>query len=74
MNMSDEVPPTEHVDLESMTAAPHPEEMKGTVIFKLGNMASITATGRATPAGPISAALPVCAVLVPILGVARRRR
>jgi hypothetical protein len=71
--MSNETPPTEQVDLQSMTAAPHPEEMKGTVTFKLGNWASVTATGRATPAGLISAALLACAVLIPVLRVFRRR-
>jgi hypothetical protein len=72
--MSNYAPPTGQADLDSVTAALHPEEMKGTVTFKLGNFASITATGRATPAGLISAALLVCAVLVPVLGVVRRRR
>ena len=72
--MSDEIPPTDQADPDSTTAAPHPEEMKGTVTCKLGNFASMTATGRATPAGLISAALLVCAVLVPVLGFVRRRR
>ncbi len=56
------------------TAAPHPEEMKGTVTFKLGSMASVTATGRATPAGLISAALLACAILVPLVLLGRRHR
>jgi hypothetical protein len=72
--MANEIPSTVHADLESVTAAPHPEEMKGTVTFRFGSLASITATGRATPAGLISAALLACAVLVPVLGVFRRRR
>ena len=54
------------------TAAPHPEEMKGTVTFNLGNWASITATGRATPAGLICAAVLASAVVIPVLMTARR--
>jgi hypothetical protein len=57
----------------SSTAAPHPEEMKGTVTFSLGNLASVTATGRATPAGLICAAALACAILIPVLMAARRR-
>jgi hypothetical protein len=57
----------------SSTAAPHPEEMKGTVTFRLGNWASVTATGRATPAGFICAAALACAVLIPVLMAVRRR-
>ena len=59
-------------DPNGATAAPHPEEMKGTVTFKVGSMASVTATGRTTPAGLISAALLACAILVPLC-LARRR-
>jgi hypothetical protein len=56
------------------TAAPHPEEMKGTVEFRLSNLATITATGRATPAGSIGAAMLVSALLIPAVPLIRRRR
>jgi hypothetical protein len=52
----------------------HPEEMKGTVEFKLGNFATMTATGRTTPAGLIGAAVLVSAVLIPLAMMIRRRR
>ena len=52
----------------------HPEEMKGTVEFKFGNLASITATGRTTPAGLIGAAVLVSAVLIPVAIMIRLRR
>ena len=52
----------------------HPEEMKGTVEFKLGKLATITATGRTTPAGLIGAAVLVSAVLIPLAMMIRRRR
>jgi hypothetical protein len=52
----------------------HPEEMKGTVEFKLGNFATVTATGRTTPAGLIGAAVLVSAVLIPLAVTIRRRR
>jgi hypothetical protein len=51
----------------------HPEEMKGTVEFKLGNLATVTATGRATPAGLIGAAVLVSAVLIPLAMMRRCR-
>jgi hypothetical protein len=48
----------------------HPEEMKGTVEFNLGNLATVTATGRTTPAGLIGACRAtwkVCRVLRPTI-------
>jgi len=58
---------------DSPTAAPHPEEMKGTVKLTIGQWVSVTATGRATPAGFACAALLACALLVPLAIAARRR-
>jgi hypothetical protein len=52
----------------------HPEEMKGTVEFKLGNLATVTATGRTTPAGLIGAAMLVSAGLISLAMTIRRRR
>ena len=52
----------------------HPEEMKGTVEFRLGSLATVTATGRTTPAGLIGAAVLVSAVLIPLAMMIRRRR
>jgi hypothetical protein len=53
--MPNEVPPAnlqhEAEDPDTSTVAPHPEEMKGTVTFKLGNWASTTATGGLCPPG-----------------------
>jgi len=72
--VSDEANPAEISALDSPTAAPHPEEMKGTVRLNIGNWVSVTATGRATPAGFACAALLACALLVPLAIVARRRR
>lgn len=51
----------------------HPEEMKGTIELKLGQLGTITATGRTTPAGLIGAAVLVAAVLVPLAVIVRRR-
>ena len=65
--------PNEDQITPSATAAPHPEEMKGTVTFSLGKFASVTATGRATPAGLISAAVLLLAVLLPAAIAFRRR-
>ena len=61
---------------DQATNAPstHPEEMKGTVELKLGNLATVTATGRTTPAGLIGAAVLVSAVLIPLAMMIRRRR
>jgi len=59
--------------LDSSTAAPHPEEMKGSIRFAFGPWGSLTISGRATPAGLVCAALLACAVLVPTLSALRRR-
>lgn len=61
------------IDAESPTAAPHPEEMKGTIRIAVGK-ASLTISGRATPAGLICAALLTCAVLIPITRMLTSRR
>ncbi|HEX3995409.1 MAG TPA: hypothetical protein VHX39_29910 [Acetobacteraceae bacterium] len=61
---------------DQATDAPptHPEEMKGTVEFKLGKLATVTATGRTTPAGLIGAAVLVSSVLIPLAMMIRRGR
>jgi hypothetical protein len=66
--------PEEASSPDSATAAPHPEEMKGTVHLNIGKWVSVTATGRATPAGFICAALLACSLLIPLAVGARRRR
>jgi hypothetical protein len=72
--MNDETTATPNEAKQPATAAPHPEEMRGTVEFKLGNFATITARGRTTPAGLIGAAALVSAVLIPLAMMVRRRR
>jgi hypothetical protein len=67
-------PASDHDVTDSQTAAPHPEEMKGSVTFNLGKFATVTATGRATPAGLAAAALLVGTVLIPLGWMIRRRR
>jgi hypothetical protein len=61
-------------DHGSTTAAPHPEEMRATIDLRIGNTVSMSATARATPAGFITAAVLVSAILVPLVLFARRRR
>jgi hypothetical protein len=52
----------------------HAPRSRRTVEFKLGNLATITATGRTTPAGLACAALLVSAVLISLAMIVRRRR
>jgi hypothetical protein len=52
----------------------HPEEMKGTIELRFGRLATMTATGRTTPAGLIGAALLVSSVLIPLTMIIGRRR
>jgi len=62
-----DVPTTDQADAAetlSVTAAPHPEEMKGTIRFAMGDLATLTVSGRATPAGLICAGLLICGVLL----------
>lgn len=61
------------VEMGSPTAAPHPEEMKGTVSLRLGNWLSLTVSGRATPAGLVCAALLAGAVTIPLARALRGR-
>jgi hypothetical protein len=55
-------------------APSHPEEMKGTVELRFGNLATMTATGRTTPAGLIGAAILVSALLIPLAIMLKRCR
>ncbi len=61
--MQDTSEPIEQDEHEVETAAPHPEEMKASVHLQIGNLVSLRATGRTTPAGIVSATL-FLAVLV----------
>lgn len=61
-------------DQDSSTAAPHPEEMRATIDFRIGNGISVNATARATPAGLVSAALLLSAILIPVLLIVKQRR
>jgi hypothetical protein len=51
----------------------HPEEMKGSVVFKFGKLASMKVKGRTTPAGLIAAALLMAAIMVPVVFIVRKR-
>jgi hypothetical protein len=67
---------TKHIDTDDSevldTAAPHPEEMTATMEIKAGEYFSWKATARTTPAGLVSAALLVSAVVIPVLWFRRR--
>jgi hypothetical protein len=56
------------------TAAPHPEEMNAAIDVRVGNCVALKATARATPAGLMTMALLVSAVLIPALWIARSPR
>jgi hypothetical protein len=49
------------------------EEMRATLDVAIGKSVSITATARATLAGLVAAALPVAAILVPVVLLSRSR-
>ncbi|HEY1863842.1 MAG TPA: hypothetical protein VGG77_09165 [Roseiarcus sp.] len=66
--------PDSAIVLDASAAAPHPEEMRGTVRFRIGNWVSIDATARATPAGLITLGLLVTAIAAPLLIAGRRNR
>ena len=57
---------------EVSTAAPHPEEMRGTLRIWIGNSVSLDATARATPAGLITLGPLVAAIAVPLLIVGKQ--
>jgi hypothetical protein len=60
--------------LSPITSALHPEEMRGTVRFRIGKSVTIDATARATPAGLITLGLLVTAIAVPLLIAGKRDR
>jgi hypothetical protein len=66
--------PNSGIVLAASTAAPHPEEMRGTVRLQIGNWLSLDATARATPAGFIALGLFVTAIAVPLLILRKRDR
>jgi hypothetical protein len=66
--------PGSAIALDAATAAPHPEEMRATVRFRIGNSVSLDATARATPGGLIAIGLLITAIAVPLLVVGKRSR
>jgi hypothetical protein len=75
-NMSDSPPndpaPDSEMVLCPSTAAPHPEEMRGTVRLRIGKSVAIDATGRVTPAGLVTLGLLITAIAVPLLIIGKR--
>jgi hypothetical protein len=61
------------ISAESITAAPHPEEMKASVDLVMGNILQMRATYRATPAGLIAVAFIVAAATLPWVWLAVRQ-
>lgn len=57
-----------------VSSAPHPEEMKGRVELRIGERAVLTATGRTTPAGLLTAGIMVAAVLLSAAALVRAAR
>jgi hypothetical protein len=51
---------------DSLTAAPHPEEMKARVKLRIGSNVVLHATARTTPAGLISAGLAVSSIILAV--------
>jgi hypothetical protein len=53
--------------------APHPEEMKATIDLTIGRSVTVKASARATPAGLLTTALLVAAILIPMIWLTRTR-
>lgn len=71
MNVS--APDNDADERPSVTAAPHPEEMRGTICLTLGKFATLTISGRTTPAGIIYAGFLVCGALFSLRKLLSRR-
>ena len=56
-----------------LDTAEHPEEMKATIDLTIGRSVTIKASARATPAGLLTAALLVAAILIPMIWFTRTR-
>ena len=51
----------------------HPEEMRARIDLRIGEAVALKATARATPAGLVAVAVPMGAILVPAVWLARAR-
>jgi hypothetical protein len=56
----------ERAESESLTAAPHPEEMKARVKLRIGSNVILQATARTTPAGLVSAGIAVASIFLAV--------
>lgn len=54
--------------------AAHPEELRAAVEFDIAGQVTFRATARATPAGIVSIAILLAAIMVPIAWARRARR
>jgi hypothetical protein len=55
----------------SKTAAPHPEELKATLDLAIGNVVSVKASVRTTPAGLVGAAILAAVIVLPTVSLAK---
>jgi hypothetical protein len=57
----------------SPTASAHPEELRATMELRITDYVTLRTTARATPAGLMSVALLLSAILIPVMWGARSR-
>jgi hypothetical protein len=58
----------------SPTGTSHPEELRATMELRITDYVTLRTTARATPAGLVSAALLLSAILIPVMWGVRSRR
>jgi hypothetical protein len=59
----------ERAENESLTAVPHPEEMKARVKLRIGSNVILQATARTTPAGLVSAGIAMASIILAVAAV-----
>ena len=66
--------PLTDIEKQSAGALAHPEEIRASVAFRVGNRISLTATLRMTPAGLVTTGIMVAAIVLSVAGLVRAAR
>jgi hypothetical protein len=66
--------PLTDIDEQSAGALTHPEEIRASVAFRVGNSILLNATLRVTPAGLVTTGVMIAAIILSVAGLVRAAR
>jgi hypothetical protein len=66
--------PLTDIEEQSADALAHPEEIRASAAFRVGDRISLTATLRMTPAGLVTAGVMIAAIILSVAGLVRAAR